>query len=209
MIIIIRVPYNNFTLKMTKSRKDIKSPLLILQEYNTDVWEMIMIGLVKARMKKVITHFKELCDRCDSDTTVLFEQDIDKIYIDEKTPPDIIKEYLLLRKCMITIHPGRIIISIIMGHFTKEPLRPITYESKYFVYGFYLEPSKNSFKMELRTHHLVVNVLDALSRLNNYEFDRTDDNATIHDLVLFLYEREEQIENDTHIYCMVKNEIIP
>lgn len=173
----------------------IKSPLLMLQEYNTDVWEMVMIYLVKARMKYVINNFEEQIE--------------DKLYIEEKTQQDTIKEYLLFRKCMRTIHPGRLIIKLFRGHsFRKEQQLPITYESKYFVYGFYLEPSnrnRNSFKMELQTPYRVVNVLDVLSILNNFEFDRTD--ATIHDLVKFLYEREEQMKNDTHIYCMVKNEI--
>ena len=41
-----------------------KSPLLQLQEYNTDVWEMVMIELVKTRMKYVMNYFKELCNRC-------------------------------------------------------------------------------------------------------------------------------------------------
>ena len=167
-----------------------------------------MIGLVKARMKYVINNFEELYDICDGDSAEAYKQITDKLHIDEKNQPDNIKEYLLFRKCMITIHPGRLIIRIIMGHsFRIEQQIPITYESKYFVYGFYLEPSKNSFKMELQTPHRVVNVLDVLSRLNNFEFDITDDNATIHDLVKFLYEREEQIKNDTHIYCMVKNKI--
>ena len=176
----------------------IKSPLLMLQEYNTDVWEMVMIYLVKARMKYVINDFEELYDICDSDTAEAFKQIQEDI---EETQPD-------------TIHPGRLIIRIIMGHSFKKINKqlPITYESKYFVYGFYLEPSKvyrNSFRMKLQTPHCVVNVLDVLSRLNNFEFDRdrTNQNATIYDIVRFLYEREEQIENDTHIYCMVKNEI--
>lgn len=181
---------------MTECRNDITSPLLMLQEYNTDVWELVMIALVKARMKKAIAHFKELCDSWGT--------------LDYTTDSEIVNPSPHLQLIMPgQIHSGRIIIRIITGHFKKERLLPITYESKYFVYGFYLEPSKTSFKMELRAHHQVVNALDALSRLNNYEFDRTDDNATIHDLVKFLYEREEQIANDTHIYCMVKNEFIP
>ena len=185
----------------------IKSPLLMLQEHNTDVWEMVMIGLVKARMKYVINNFEELYDICDGDSAEAYKQITDKLHID-LNQPDNIKEYLLFRKCMTMIHPGRLIIRIIMGDsFRIEQQIPITYESKYFVYGFYLESSNNSFKMELQTPHRVVNVLDVLSRLNNFEFDRTDDNATIHDLVKFLYEREEQIKNDTHIYCMVKNKI--
>ena len=52
----------------------IKSHLLMLQEYNKDVWEMVMIYLVKARMKYVINDFEELYDICDSDTAEAFKQ---------------------------------------------------------------------------------------------------------------------------------------
>ena len=179
-----------------------ESPLLWLEEKNTDVWEMVMIELVKTRMKYVMDDFKELCDSWGT--------------ANYATDSELVIPYPHLHMIIPgQIHSGRIIIRIIQGGYQNR-IVPIKYESKYFVYGFYLQSSTYGFylqpstiKMELHTHHRVVNVLDELSRLNNFEFDRTDDNATIHDLVKFLYEREEQMVNDKHIYCMVKNEIIP
>tara|TARA_B100001094_G_scaffold333373_2_gene411192 strand:- start:682 stop:1245 length:564 start_codon:yes stop_codon:yes gene_type:complete len=183
-----------------------ESPLLQLQEYNTDVWETVMIELVKARMKYVMDDLKNIYSKLDKELYDSWRADPQDCWKTGNIP----REYKI-KLCGGHIHCGRILIRIIMGHCKKTnrvQLYPITYESKYFVYGFYLQPSKNSFKIELQTPHNVVNVLDVLSRLNNFEFDRTDANATIHDLVKFLYEREEQMENDKHIYCMVQNKII-
>lgn len=178
-----------------------KSPLLWLEEKNTDVWEMVMIELVKARMKYVMNDLKNIYSKLDKELCDSWRADPQDCWKMGNIP----REHKI-KLCGGQIHCGRIIIRMIQGGYQKR-IVPITYESKYFVYGFYLESS--IFKMELQIPHRVVNVLDVLSRLNNFEFDRTDDNATIHDLVKFLYEREEQMVNDKHIYCMVKNEIIP
>ena len=159
----------------------LESPLLQLQNYNIDVWELLMIELVKARMKYVMNDFKELCDSWWRWSRMVSGQ----------------------------IHHGRRIISIMTGHHYKKNMRlfPITYENKYFVYGFLLKNNYDLSSMILYQHHVVVNVLDELSKLNNFEFI-INDNRIIHDLVKFLYERETQITNDKYIYCSIETQII-
>ena len=78
----------------------IESPLLQLQEYNTDVWELLMIELVKARKKKVLNEINELWNYWRSSKVDIYSQ---------------LHECVKRRLKKKRINSGRIIIKIIKG----------------------------------------------------------------------------------------------
>jgi hypothetical protein len=208
--------------------KRIESPLLQLQEYNIDVWELVMIELVKARKKKVLNEMDELWNYWRSSKVEIFSQ---------HQPPG----YRTFhrgeneRRFKKVINPGRIIIEIIKGkrqypdflrgleEQKKNILIHATYkipiwfpsEGRYFVYGFDLHPANNPERGQMLLRYsyenkpqFILRPLEILSKLNNFEFN-INAYTPNHEIVKFLYEREKEMEIDEHIYCIVKNEIIP
>ena len=221
-----------FCMKRWKPKKEIdkriESPLLELQEYNTDVWELVMIELVKARKKKVLNEMNKLWNYWRSSKVEIFSQ---------PQPPGYraFRRGENERRLKKVINPGRIIIEIIKGNRQypdflrgleeqkKNILIHATYkipiwfssEGRYFVYGFDLHPSNNQEKGQMLLRYsfenrpqFILRPLEILSKLNNFEFNMNAYTPS-HEIVKFLYEREKEIENDKHIYCIVKNEIIP
>ena len=175
--------------------QSLQSPLLWLQETNTDVWEYLMISLVKVRKNKVLEEMKEAWKKTYSSI-------------------ENINDYN-------TVNLGRVLLkNIKRGWFSSDTLYPLHENSnmgirKYFVYGFQFftwggyRTFQNSYvphKMELVNCSTVVNVLEVLARLNDFEFT-IDDNTTIQEVVKFLYERE-NLRTDKHIFCSIKNEIM-
>jgi len=181
---------------------NLESPLLWLQNTNTDVWEYLMISLVKVRKNKVLEQMKEAWKKTYDN-------------IENRTYHE--KYYHSYTKVNI----GRVVAkNIRRGDFISEILYPLHENSnmgirKYFVYGFQFftwggyRTFQNSYvphKMELVNCSTVVNVLEVLARLNDFEFT-IDDNTTIQEVVKFLYERE-NLRTDKHIFCSIKNEIM-
>ena len=219
-------------MKQWKPKKEIderiESPLLELQEYNIDVWELVMIELVKARKKKVLNEMDELWNYWMSSKVEIFSQPQPPGY---RACRGIEKE----RRLKKVINPGRIIIEIIKGNRQyPDFLRgheeqkknilihaiykiPIWFpsEGRYFVYGFDLHPANNPERGQMLLRYsyenkpqFILRPLEILSKLNNFEFN-INAYTPNHEIVKFLYEREKEMEIDEHIYCIVKNEIIP
>ena len=203
--------------KEINNRKGIESPLLELQEHNTDVWELLMIELVKTRKKKVLNEMNELWNYWRSSKDDIYSQ---------------LHECVKRRLKKKRINSGRIIIKIIKGkrenpNYEEKKAKKIlihaaaqtpiwfAYEGRYFVYGFDLHPANNLERGQMLLRYsyenkpqFVIKPLEILSKLNNFEFNMNAYTPN-HEIVQFLYEREKEMENDKHIYCIVKNEIIP
>ena len=177
------------------SLQSLQSPLLWLQETNTDVWEYLMISLVKVRKNKVLEEMKEAWKKTYSSI-------------------ENINDYN-------TVNLGRMVIkNIKRGWFSSDPLYPLHENTSidirnYFVYGFkfYISGGYRTFnnnyishKMELFNKFKIIDTLKTLAKLNNFEFT-IDDNTTIQEVVKFLYERE-NLRTDKHIFCSIKNEIM-
>tara|TARA_B100001094_G_scaffold333373_2_gene411193 strand:- start:1307 stop:2032 length:726 start_codon:yes stop_codon:yes gene_type:complete len=194
----------------------IESPLLQLQEYNTDVWELLMIELVKARKKKVLNEINELWNYWRSSKVDIYSQ---------------LHECVQRRLKKKRINSGRIIIKIIKGrrenpdyeekkkeiliHAASQTSIWFPSEGRYFVYGFDLFPANNPERGQMALRYtyenkpqFILRPLEILSKLNNFEFNMNAYTPN-HEIIQFLYEREKQIENDKHIYCIVQDEIIP
>ena len=174
----------------------LQSPLLWLQNTNTDVWEYLMIFLVKVRKNKVLEEMKEAWKKTYSSI-------------------ENINDYN-------TVNLGRMVIkNIKRGWFSSVPLNPLHENTNidiriYFIYGFKFftwggyrtfQNSLIPYKMELlNSSSTVINILAILARLNDFEFTILDD-TTIPEVVKFLYERE-RLGTDKYIYCSIKNKIV-
>ena len=161
-----------------------------------------MITLVKVRKNKVLEEIKKAWN-------IVYDN------IRKRTDYE---KYLYSYK---KIHLGRIVIRYIRrGWFCYDILYPLyensnIHKTKYFIYGFklflmggYRDISNNYVPDKIVLYHTstVINILEILSRLNNFEYIINDD-TTIHEVVKFLYERE-RLETDKHIYCSIENKII-
>tara|TARA_Y100001958_G_scaffold12046_1_gene7341 strand:+ start:27 stop:584 length:558 start_codon:yes stop_codon:yes gene_type:complete len=179
--------------------QSLQSPLLWLQETNTDVWEYLMISLVKVRKNKVL-------------------EELDKVWKTVHERLNSRSEYEEYLNTFKVIHYGRIAALINSVGWFGGRLYPLTERvcishTKYFVHGFKLYSSSiYSFypsyppKMSLSNINTVVNILTTLSRLNNFKFPINDD-TTDYDIVKILYERE-RLGTDKYIYCSIENNII-
>ena len=173
----------------------LQSPLLWLQNTNTDVWEYLMIFLVKVRKNKVLEEMKET-------------------WIKTYSSIENINDYN-------TVNLGRMVIkNIKRGWFSSDPLYPLHENTnidirKYFVYGFkfytmggFTDIVNNYIpnRVELFNASTVINILAVLAGLNDFDFTILDD-TTIPEVVKFLYERE-RLGTDKYIYCSIKHEIV-
>ena len=180
----------------------LQSPLLWLQNTNTDVWEYLMIFLVKVRKNKVLEEMKEAWIKTYS--SIENRTDFEKYYHSYQT-----------------VNIGRMVAkNIRKGYFIADRLYPLSACDninviKYFVYGFqfytmggFTDIVNNYIpnRVELFNASTVINILAVLARLNDFEFTILDD-TTIPEVVKFLYERE-RLETDKYIYCSIKNEIV-
>ena len=175
------------------------SPLLWLQEQNTDVWEMLMIELVKCRKKRVNNEFDKKWKKW-------------KIYYYNK------RDCLHPRR-LDGVHPGRLVaIYVERGWLANDTIYPLyentnIFQSKYFIYGFrliltggYRDIRHIPNRINIYDIDKVVNILRTLSELNNFEFI-IDGETTDYDIVKLLYKRE-NLGTDKHIYCSVEDKII-
>ena len=177
-----------------------ESPLLWLQEKNTDVWELLMIELVRCRKKKVNNEFDEKWKKWK------------KYYYNQFDA--------LHPRRLEGVHPGRLVaIYIERGWLANDTLYPLyvnssIFLSKYFIYGFRLiltggyKDFFSRFPDGIKISHIdkVVNILTTLSKLNNFEFV-IDNETTDYDIVKLLYKRE-NLGTDKHIYCSLEDKII-
>ena len=176
-----------------------ESPLLWLEEKDTDVWEMIMIELVKARMKYVMFEFKEVV----------------KDYG--------IKKYQEYHHFTKRINKGRMLIYLINN--IKKPIQVIEsqFRPKYFVYGFILEIIKEfitiqngvahngvplyhlttPIKMVLYKSEKFSDILRILSYKNNFE----DDINSLDDGNVFKFLCEQEEKENKVSYCVLSDQI--
>jgi len=177
----------------------LESPLLQLEEYNTDVWEMLMIELVKCRMKYVISDFKEVV----------------KDYG--------IKKYQEYHHFTKRINKGRMLIYLINN--IKKPIQTIEshFHSKYFVYGFILEVIKQFIMIPTGVAHNGVGhyqlttpikvvlyksekfseILRTLSYKNNFE----DEINSLDDSNIFKFLCEQEEKENKVSYCVLSDQI--
>ena len=157
----------------------LQSPLLWLQNTNTDVWEYLMIFLVKVRKNKVLEEMKEAWIKTFS--SIENRTNFEKYYHSYQT-----------------VNIGRMVVkNIRRGYFIADRLYPLS------------ACDNNNYipnRVELFNASTVINILAVLARLNDFEFTILDD-TTIPEVVKFLYERE-RLGTDKYIYCSIKHEIV-
>ena len=177
-----------------------QSPLIWLQNTNTDVWEYLMISLVKVRKNKVLKQMKKAWQKT--------MRNIENRTYHEKYNHSYNK-----------VNIGRVVAkNIRKGDFIPDKLLPLHENNnmgirKYFVYGFqfftwggYVTFQNTYIPHKMELNYTVVNTLEVLARLNKFVFTINDD-TTMEEVVTFLYERE-SMGTDKHIYCSINNEIV-